>query len=143
MELTFKGKGIGRKKGVVMMETSCGIEGLQNFFDQFKQAVVLMEKDTVQSIQSDNQTPPSPKRKPTATYDEDFVPATAGQIKALCGAAKKIQKTFVEVCQHYGVDPDHLSKDDARDIISELNDKTGFSEYQRQQRENDISRAWR
>ncbi len=81
--------------------------------------------------------------KQTFVPSKGFVHVTDAQLRALRGVANRTGKTVEEICQHYGVDPDHLSKDDARDIISELNDKTGFSEYQRQQRENDISRAWR
>ena len=143
MDLIFTGKGIGKKNGMVMMKTSCGIEGIQEFFEQFKQAVKVMESDNTQGVESNRTPHPSPKRTSTSTCDKNFVPATAGQLRALCGAAKKIRKSVDEVCQHYGVDPNHISKDEARDIISEINDKTGFSEYQRQQRENDISRAWR
>lgn len=142
MDFIFKAKGIGQKKGSVMMEKSGDIDDAQILFELFIHSVGSMIKDDSQVIPPNAPTPPSPKQK--FVPPKDFVPATEGQFKALRGVAKRMDKTVEEICRHYGFDnPSQLSKEDARDIISELNDQTGFSEIQRQQRENDISRAWR
>ena len=77
------------------MTTSCNIKGLQEFFDQFKKSVELMDKG----------------------MEQVFIPATDAQLKLLKRIAKKTRKAFKKICSDYGADVNHLSKEDARIII--------------------------
>ena len=58
--------------------------------------------------------------------EKDFIPASEPAMKALWGAAKSNGTDIKSVCRKYGVDPDHISKDECRRMTSDLNERSGY-----------------
>ena len=57
---------------------------------------------------------------PTATSRQVPVPATPGQIKFMKDLTKKCGTTFPKWCQEKGINPDEITKEDAKNWIPEL-----------------------
>ena len=134
---------VGPEKMMVEMEADCFPSEASKVLKGFEQIMGSLDTSSTQDVTPRVSPAPLVPKLPSA-LPEDFVPATKRQLGALAKAADRAGKSVDEICKRYGVDePSKLSKDNARDIISELNDQSGFSEIQRQQREDDISQAWR
>ena len=64
--------------------------------------------------------------QPPATSTKNFTPASEDAVRALYGAAKSNGSDVETVCKEYGVDPNHISKQDCWRMVQDLNEKTGY-----------------
>lgn len=79
-------------------------------------------------VTESNQSPATPRAElPPVPENKDFIPASEAARHALYGACMNNGTDVPTVCKQYGVDPDHISKDECRRMTSELNDKSGYS----------------
>ena len=72
----------------------------------------------------------SSAEQPPATSTKNFTPASEDAMRALYGAAKSNGSDVETVCKEYGVDPNHISKQDCWRMTQDLNAKTGYGNPQ-------------
>ena len=71
----------------------------------------------------------------------DFMPASEQALKALYGAAMSNGSSVERVCREYGVDPNRISKEECREMTTDLNHKSGYDKIQQAQRENNYPKT--
>ena len=72
---------------------------------------------------------PAPKVEIGQT-EKDFTPASDQALKALWGAAKSNGTDVKSVCREYGVDLNHISKEECRRMTSDLNERSGYKKLE-------------
>lgn len=126
--------GIGTKKMYVEMEVECSPEEAKGLIEKCERMLATLPDGTSQQATPAKSPTSSPSEQFVAPLEEGFEPATDNQEYALTRAAEQAGKTVKQICHEYGYDHAHLSKKAAMHIISDLNHKSGYENYQKQQR---------
>ena len=125
---------IGTKKMYVEMEVECAPEDAKGIIEKCERMLATLPDGTSQQATPAKSPTSSPSEQFVAPMEEGFEPATDAQEYALGRVAEKMGKTVRQICYEYGFDHIHLSKKAAMKILSDLNKKSGYEEYQKQQR---------
>jgi hypothetical protein len=78
----------------------------------------------------------SSTEQPPASSTKNFIPASDEGMRALYAAAKSNGTDIPSVCKEHDVDPNHISKEECREMTRDLNDRSGYSKIQQAQHQS-------
>ena len=112
---------VGSNHAKVEIEENCGIEELKTMMDRINRELTRQSEPANQrraytngQVRENNFNPPTAE------------PASKNALKALWGAARSNGTNIESACRKFGVDPEHISKEECWKMTRALNKRSSY-----------------